>query len=107
MISENFSIDEFVEAVKDKDIWEVLNLAVDEITWADRINYHLHHRSGKQLLGGQHYSHELKQLINYLRYEVKPRRPHNKAYRLYVANWGAFDQEQRDLLTDRPASAVQ
>ena len=106
MISANFSIDEFVEAVKDKDIWEVLDLAVDEITWADRIYYHNHRGSEKLLLGGQPYSRQLKQLINYLRYEVKPRRPQNKAYRLYVANWGDFDQERRDLLTDRPADTV-
>ncbi|WP_172683925.1 hypothetical protein [Desulfosarcina cetonica] len=36
----------------------------------------------------EQYARQLKQLINYLRFEIKPKRPESKAYRLYVANWG-------------------
>ena len=42
MISENCSIEEFVETVKDKAPWEVIALAVEEATQADRMI----HRTG-------------------------------------------------------------
>jgi hypothetical protein len=36
MISKNYSIEEFVEVVKGKDSYEVIALAVEEATKADR-----------------------------------------------------------------------
>jgi hypothetical protein len=88
MISDNCSIEEFVETVKSRDTWEVLSLAIDEATRADRMFIQAHKGSVEALLCGQTYSRQLKQLINYLRYAVKPRRPENKTYRLYMAHWG-------------------
>lgn len=88
MISKNCSIEEFVEMVKGRETWDVLSLAIDEVTQADRLFFRTHQRTGKTLLCGQTYSRHLKQLINYLRYTVKPRCPNNKAYRLYMAHWG-------------------
>ena len=41
MISENYSIDEFVKAVKEKDFIEVITLAVEEATLVDRISVSL------------------------------------------------------------------
>jgi hypothetical protein len=106
MISENCSIDEFVEAVKDKDTWEVLTLAVDEATWADRRAYRTNRDCHQQPPCGQQYSQHLKQLINYLRFEVKPKRPRDKAYRLYLMYWGNPTQGHTDLLTEPPTDAV-
>ena len=106
MISENCNIEEFVETVKGRETWEVLSLAIDEATLADRILLQKHQHGGKSMLCGQTYSKHLKQLINYLRYTVKPRRPDNKAYRLYMAHWGPVDQEQPGLLTDQPTDTV-
>jgi DNA-binding HxlR family transcriptional regulator len=88
MISEDCSIEEFVETVKGKETWEVLSLAIDEATRSDRMSFRMHQRTGKALLCCQTYSGQLKQLINYLRYTVKPQRPTSKAYRLYMAHWG-------------------
>jgi hypothetical protein len=88
MISENCSLEEFVETVKGRETWEVLSQAIDEATRADRMFMRSHQHTGKALLCGQTYARQLKQLINYLRYTVKPRRPENKAYRLYMAHWG-------------------
>jgi len=93
MISENCSIDEFVEAVKDKDSWEVLTLAVDEATWADRMAHRTVRCNLTQNPCGIQYSRHLKQLINYLRFEVKPKRPRDKAYRLYSMYWGNPDRQ--------------
>ncbi|BBO93038.1 hypothetical protein [Desulfosarcina ovata] len=91
MISENCDIDEFVEAARNKDILEVIALAIDEATAAERIFYHTHRHTEKDRLCGEQYSRQLKQLINYLRFEIKPRRPKSRAYQLYMANWGGED----------------
>ena len=88
MISENCSIDEFVEAVKDRDVWDVVSLAVDEATQAERLCYRAKRRPDDDISCNLDYSEQLKQLIDYLRFEIKPRRPGNEAYRVYVANWG-------------------
>jgi hypothetical protein len=90
MISENCSIDEFVEAVTGKAAKEVIALAIDEATRADRIFLRTrHHPAQRPLLCGLTYSRHLKELIGYLRYTVKPRRPRARAYQLYMQHWGA------------------
>ncbi|WP_319407961.1 hypothetical protein [uncultured Desulfosarcina sp.] len=106
MISKNCSIEEFVETVKGREIWEVISLAIDEATRADRMFIRTHRHTGNALFCGQTYSRHLKQLINYLRYTVKPRRPNSKTYRLYMAHWGSIDQEHPDLLRDQPMDTV-
>jgi hypothetical protein len=87
MISDNCRIDEFVETVKGKSPWEVIPLAVEEATWADR-KFMRHHRNGAgESDFGQEYSRSLKQLINYMRYTIKPKRANDKVYQLYTAYW--------------------
>ncbi|WP_419658701.1 uncharacterized protein Dvar_75390 [Desulfosarcina variabilis str. Montpellier] len=86
MISKEFKIEEFVNAVKDKDPKEVITLALQESTKADRIVI----KKGKQfnIEDIQTYSRQLKQLIDYHRYSVKPRRHIKKTYNLYMKYWG-------------------
>jgi hypothetical protein len=96
MISENCSIDEFVETVKGKDTQEVIALAIDEATRADRMVYRTKRSDGPCPNGEAEYSHDLKTLIGYMRYTVKPKRPQDKAYRLYNAYWGEPDQPSLD-----------
>jgi hypothetical protein len=89
MISDNCRIDEFVETVKDKSPWEVIPLAVEEATWADR-KFLRHHR--KDHFGNdyeQEYSRRLKRLINYMRYTIKPKRSGDQVYDLYTTYWGS------------------
>lgn len=100
MISENCDIDEFVETVKEKDILDVIALAIDETTEAERLFFRSHRQTHMDQRCGEQYARQLKQLINYLRFEIKPKRPESKAYRLYVANWGEphTPQFQRPLI---------
>lgn len=102
MISENCSLEEFVERVKGKEPWEVIMLAVDEATGAERIYYRAKDKADAHLNCGMVYSRHLKRLINYFRYAVKPRRPNDKAYRLYVAHWGKPERMQVDLMPPSP-----
>jgi hypothetical protein len=106
MISENCSIEEFVETVKSRETWEVLSLAIDEALSADRMCMGTHPCTETERHCGKIYSTHLKQLINYLRFAVNPRRPNDKAYRLYMANWGTTDQAEPNLLVDQPSDTV-
>ena len=88
MISENCSISEFVESVKGKETWEVITLAVDEATRADRMIFRACRCSGNRCYTEGHYSRHLKRLIDYLRYTVTPKRRNDEVYHLYTAYWG-------------------
>ena len=100
MISETCSIDEFVAAVKSKESWEVIALAIDEATQADRMAFRNRRRTNGQSFDFKTYSRRLKRLINYLRYEIKPHRPEDRAYALYVAHWGITEQDYPGLLME-------
>jgi hypothetical protein len=106
MISENCSIHEFVESVKGKETWEVITLAVEEATRADRMYYHTCHDAGEGMHNGLDYSRQLKRLINYLRFEVKPRRPGDTAYCLYEAHWGQGDYQCPELPSEAHFSTI-
>jgi hypothetical protein len=93
MISENCSIDEFVETVKNKDDWEVLALALEEANRADRMSLRSKASETPNQNAEKTYSHDLKQLINYMRYSVKPKRPQERAYHLYQTYWGTQSQQ--------------
>jgi hypothetical protein len=94
MISNDCSIYEFVEQVKDNDVWKVVTLAVEEADKVDRLMYHKDLYSKKRLQNARQYSNNLKQLISYIRYESKPYRPKNVAYQLYTNNWGEFTNDK-------------
>jgi len=97
MISNNFSIDEFVESAKGKSSWEVLSLAVEEANSADRMVY-----KSDRPADSQRYSRHLKRLINYLRYETIPKRPQDRAYQLYMSYWAESQGMHPDLLLNQP-----
>jgi hypothetical protein len=87
MISENCRFDEFVETVKGKTPWEVIPLAVEEATWADRKFLRENRNGSCEIDFSNEYSLSLKRLINYMRYAIKPKRTNDKVYQLYTAYW--------------------
>jgi len=99
MISKNCSIEEFVEGVKGKDSPEVIALAVEEATKADRKVMKTHKQCKTEKL--RTYSRQLKRLINYHRYVVKPRFHTKTTYNLYMKYWGHPDQ-LADLIPPNP-----
>jgi hypothetical protein len=96
MISKACNIEEFVEAVKGKKAWDVLTLAIEEADRADRLSYRSRRHIEAALCCDPRYARQLKQLINYFRYAVKPRRPASKVYRLYQTHWGQAAQGASD-----------
>ncbi len=89
MISSNFSIKTFTESLKNEDSQTVISMAVQEATEADRLI--LKKQPDFNVTALQDYSRQLKKLINYHRYVVKPRLPKETTYNLYVRYWGAED----------------
>lgn len=89
MISKKFHIEEFVEAVKGKDSQEVIALAIEEATRADRKVMKTRKQGKTEKL--QAYSRQLKRLINYHRYVMKPRHRTKTTYNLYMKYWGNTD----------------
>ena len=104
MISKKFSIEAFVEAVKDKDSREIIALAVEEATKADRKILKTRKQGKAEKL--QTYSRQLKRLINYHRYVVKPRYHIKTTYNLYMKYWGHEDRVANVLLPEAPANRV-
>jgi hypothetical protein len=99
MISKKYSIEAFVEAVKGKDSQEVIALAVEEATQADRMVLKTRGQEKTEKL--QTYSRQLKRLINYHRYAVKPRYHIKTTYNLYMKYWG-FPDQLADTLSPVP-----
>jgi hypothetical protein len=86
MISNNCSIDEFVETIKGQKPSDVIVVAIDEADNADRMIYR-YKRELETLRHRRRYSNQLKQLINYLQFEITPRRKNDKVYDYYMTYW--------------------
>ena len=86
MISNECSIEAFAEELKDKDSQTVIAMAVQEATEADRLIMKKDKKFIKTDL--YNYSRQLKQLINYHRYAVKPHHQKKTTYNLYMRYWG-------------------
>jgi hypothetical protein len=73
MISSECRFSEFIGALKGKDYYEVIQLAEREATAAERIFLRVRGGGAQAKLCGKDYAERIKHLIDYLRYEVKPR----------------------------------
>lgn len=101
MISKKGSIEEFVEAVKRKKSQEVIELANREATKADLLV--LKKRNPEKTEDLQAYSRQLKQLITFHRYVIKPRHRIKTTYNLYMTYWG--NPEDRNIFPPLMRSA--
>ena len=70
MISNSFDIQEFVAAISDKDYLEIVYLADQEATEAERLSSHLRSENGIQKETSREYASTLKDLIVFLRHGV-------------------------------------
>ncbi len=73
MISRECRFSEFVGAVRGKDYYEVMQLAELEATAAERLFLRVRADEPSKQRCGKDYARRIKLLIDYLRYEVKPR----------------------------------
>jgi hypothetical protein len=73
MISSNCDINEFMESVGACDEQELIVLANQEAVEAERIGLHPEKAAKKRENCWNHYAGQLKALISYVRYEVRPK----------------------------------
>ena len=72
MISKSYDIKEFIEAVKDKVYLDIIYMAHQEATEAERFFYRTRSSQNPESLESKKYADLLKDFISYLRYTVKP-----------------------------------
>jgi len=72
MIASSRNIRDFVAAVKDRDFADIILLAEAEATAAERMMYKHRSRSAPLPAPGTRYARDLKRLITYMRYGIKP-----------------------------------
>jgi hypothetical protein len=73
MISKECNFSEFMGAVRGKEFFEVIHLADLEATAAERLLLRVRVGEAGGSLCGIDYARQIKQLIDYMRFEVKPR----------------------------------
>jgi hypothetical protein len=73
MISKECRFSDFVGALRDKDFFEILHLADQEATAAERLFLRPRVDPATRQRCGKEYAERIKRLIYYMRYEVKPR----------------------------------
>jgi hypothetical protein len=85
MISKECKLSDFVGAVRNKDYFEILHLADQEATEAERLLLRPKNVKGGRQRCGREYAERIKQLIDYMRYEVKPRPRHARDAEIFAA----------------------
>jgi hypothetical protein len=73
MISQECKFSDFVGAVRNKNYFEIIHLADQEATAAERLFLRPRIDSVTRQRCGREYAERIKQFIDYMRYEVKPR----------------------------------
>jgi hypothetical protein len=91
MISRECRFSEFVGAVRDKDYFEVIQLAEREATAAERLLLRVRTDEAHKARCGRDYARRIKRLIDYMRYEVKPRARSGRDEEIFAA----FGRERR------------
>ena len=85
MISDGCDFKEFVEAVKDNDIWDILQIAELEATDAERRFYSGKIASVDRQKCGKQYAETLKCFLSFMRYGIKLRGVSKEDYQLFQA----------------------
>jgi hypothetical protein len=78
MISSNCNLKEFVKAIEDKDYSDIIFWANKEATEAERIALHSANEMGEKEMYLIGYANDLKDLIFFLRSNIKPKKHVNK-----------------------------
>jgi len=73
----------FVQEAKGKSYFDILDMAIDEATEAERTVYKLRSKTGPKTIPEGRYAADLKGFIAFMRYGVKPRGLDEDQYNLY------------------------
>ena len=84
MISSNCNFSDFVAAIKNEAYHDIIYLADQEATAVERLLYRNGINDDEKKKCGQRYASILKELISYMRYNVKPKDSENEYVELFA-----------------------
>jgi hypothetical protein len=84
MISSNCNFSDFVAAIKNEDYHDIIYLADREATAAERLLYRRGVADDEKKKCGQRYASILKDLISYMRYNVRPKNSESEYVELFA-----------------------
>lgn len=85
MISRECKFSDFVGALRNKNYYEILQLADQEATEAERLYLRSRANASIRIRCGREYAERIKQLIAYMRYEVRPCSPRTRDTAIFAA----------------------
>lgn len=83
MISPTYNFQQFAEAVKERDYYEIITLAEQEATSAWRQTYSKHEIQDGSALRSKEYQYKLLGLIDFLRHSIKPQTVDDQDFQLF------------------------
>jgi len=84
MISSNCDFSDFVAAIKDKPFDDMIYLADQEATAAERLLYRNNVNDDEKKICGQKYASILKDFIAFMRCNVRPKKKENEFFELFA-----------------------
>jgi hypothetical protein len=85
MISSDCDFSDFVAAIKDKPIMDVIYLADQEATAAERLFYRNGKNGDQKKNCGKKYASVLKDLVSYMKYDIKLKNSKNEHFDLFAS----------------------
>jgi hypothetical protein len=97
MISSNCDFSDFVAAIKDKSYYDVIYLADQEATAAERLLFRNGVHDDERKRCGQKYASILKDLISYMRSNIRPKNGGNEYFELFAMILDSTNANERDI----------
>ncbi len=95
MISSNCDFSHFVAAIKDKSYHDIIYLADQEATAAERLLFRNAANNEERRKCGQRYASMLKKLIAYMRSNVRPQKDEDEYFELFTLVLDSVNSNER------------
>ena len=95
MISSNCDFSHFVAAIKDKSYHDIIYLADQEATAAERLLFRNTTNNDERKKCGQRYASILKKLIAYMRSNVRPQKNEDEYFELFALVLDSVNSNER------------
>jgi hypothetical protein len=96
MISNNCSFSDFVATIKDKSYDDIIYLADQEATAAERLLYRRVAADDLKKICGQEYASILKDFIAFMRCDIRPKKSKNELFELFELVLDNVNSKEKD-----------
>ena len=98
MISSDCDFSDFVAAIKDKPYQDIIYLADQEATAAERLLYRNGVNGDQKKLCGKKYASILKDLVSYMRYDIRLKNSENEYFELFASILESATANERSMI---------